>query len=578
MRYTEFKLNEGFKEVQQKFSQEADPTEVASAFDVFKKLVNANRISGQERNIDWWGKQGWSAFAEYVTAIDERPSSSEQDKRTKKGESHVLEDSSQWLIVVPLDKDASCFHGKKSDWCTTKPTRSYFEQYFRDSSITLIYFFRQSDGAMWAMAVSPNKRTEYFDQQDESLSSAQFNKQTGLNSNKYIEMVGGKTEVGQKATASRDDMKATLQNLQDYIRKLRRMGSPRRSAKIETMMLAVKDETSIEEYFYILHEVNGPVEVDQQIQTLVATSAASAIKFLKGVTVKTVKIMEKDLPPNQSMSNMLHPTEQALAYIATRGALASAYARRIIKGPWPEGEAAIAEDGLGAAIYALDVINKDKERPVRWPEGEAAIAQHSNGSLIYARDVLNKAWPPGEAAIAADADTALNYARNIIKGAWPPGEDAIAQDPSASSRYAIEVLNKGKNKPDRWPPGEAAIATKSFASYQYARLVIQGRWKPGEDAIALDGYDAAMYAAEVLGQAWPAGEAAIAQDAAGAVIYARDVIEDEWPPGEDAIAADADAAYEYATEVLDDQFLDGEDAIHTNARLWSQYRRRFGIG
>jgi len=577
MRYTEFKLTEGFKEVQQKFSQEADPTEVASAFDVFKKLVNANRISGQERNIDWWGKQGWSAFAEYVTAIDERPSSSEQDKRTKKGESHVLEDSSQWLIVVPLDKDASCFHGKKSDWCTTKPTRSHFEQYFRDSSITLIYFFRQSDGAMWAMAVSPNKRSEYFDQQDESLSSAQFNKQTGLNSNKYIEMVGGKTEVGQKATASRGVMKATLQNLQDYIRKLRRMGIPRRSAKIETMMLAVKDETSIEEYFYILHEVDGPVEVDQQIQTLVATSAASAIKFLKGVTVKTVKIMEKDLPPNQSMSNMLHPTEQALAYIATRGALASAYARRIIKGPWPEGEDAIAEDGLGAAIYALDVINKDKERPVRWPEGEAAIAQHSNGSLIYARDVLNKAWPPGEAAIAADADTALNYARNIIKGAWPPGEDAIAQDPSASSRYANEVLNKGKNKPDRWPPGEAAIATKSFASYQYARLVIQGRWKPGEDAIALDGYDAAMYAAEVLGQAWPAGEAAIAQDAAGAVIYARDVIEDEWTPGEDAIAADADAAYEYATEVLDDQFLDGEDAISTNTRLWTQYRRRFGI-
>ena len=58
MRYNEFKLTEGYKEVQQKFSQEADPTKVATAFDVFKKLVSANRISGQERNIDWWGNQG----------------------------------------------------------------------------------------------------------------------------------------------------------------------------------------------------------------------------------------------------------------------------------------------------------------------------------------------------------------------------------------------------------------------------------------------------------------------------------------------------------------------------------------
>jgi len=578
MRYTEFKLNEGFKEVQQKFSQEADPTEVASAFDVFKKLVNANRISGQERNIDWWGKQGWSAFAEYVTAIDERPSSSEQDKRTKKGESHVLEDSSQWLIVVPLDKDASCFHGKKSDWCTTKPTRSHFEQYFRDSSITLIYFFRQLDGAMWAMAVSPNKRSEYFDQQDESLSSAQFNKQTGLNSNKYIEMVGGKTEVGQKATASRDVMKADLKTLQGYIGKLRRMGSPRRSAKIETLMLVVKDPTSIEEYFYILHEVDGPVEVDQQVQTLVANSAEDAIKYLQNVSVKTVKVLERNLPPNQSMSNMLHPTEQALAYIASKGALAAAYARRIIKGPWPEAEAAIAEDGLGAAIYALDVINKDKEQPVRWPPGEAAIAQSPRGSLIYARDVLNKPWPPGEAAIAKDAETSLEYAREIIKGKWPAGEETIAQDPSTSSRYAIEVLNQGKNKKERWLPGEDAIATESFAAYQYARMVIRGRWKPGEDAIALDGYNAAMYATEILEREWPAAESVISQDAYGALVYARGIIEGEWPEGEAAMATLSDAAYEYAIDVLEDQFLEGEDAIRADTFLWPKYKRRFGIG
>jgi len=577
MRYTEFKLNEGFKEVQIKFSQEADPTEVASAFDVFKKLVSANRISGNERNIDWWSKQGWPAFIEYVTAIDERPSSSEQDSRKNKGNSYVLEETAEWLIVVPLDKDASCFHGKKSDWCTTKPTQGHFEDYFRNSSITLIYFFRQSDGAMWAMAVYPDKRVEYFDQSDKSLSSVQFDKQTGLSSKKYIQLVGGKTEVGQKATTSREVMKASLRNLQDYIRKLGRMGTPRRSAKIETMLLKVKDETSIEEYFYILHEVNGPVEADQQLQTLVANSATSAIKYLQSVSVKTVKVLERNLPPGQAMANMLHPTKEALAYITNRGLLASAYARRIIKGPWPEGEAAIAEDGLGAATYALDIINKDKERPVRWPPGEAAIATNANASIIYARDVLEKAWPPGEAAIAKDAETSLEYARKIIKGEWPPGEDVIAQDGSAASRYVIEVLNRGKNKKVRWPEAEDAIATESFASYQYARMVIGGRWKPGEAAIALDGYNAAMYATEILEREWPVAESVISQDAYGALVYARGIIEGEWPEGEAAIATLSDAAYEYATDVLDDQFLEGEAAIRADKFLWPKYKRRFDI-
>jgi hypothetical protein len=395
MRYNEFKLTEGYKEVQQKFSQEADPTKVAAAFDVFKKLVSANRISGQERNIDWWGKQGWSAFAEYVTAIDERPSSSEQKSRKNKGTSHVLEESAKWLIVVPLDKDSSCFHGKKSDWCVTKSTQNNFEGYFRDDGVTLIFFFRQSDGAMWAMSVYPNKRAEYFDQKNETLSVEEFNQQTGLDSNKYAELVGGETEVGQAAAANREVMKDELKTLQDYIKKLEQMSEPRRSAKIETMLLKVKDEKLIKKYLVILHQSNGPVELDQQLQTLVATNGARSIKYLKGVTAKTIKQLEhlaqdedededEDRSAYEIFGDLQDLTKEALAYIASKSYLSLAYALHVVDGPWPPGEAAIAKDPDISLEYAQNVIGG------RFPAGEPAMASDENIKRLYKLTILDQ--------------------------------------------------------------------------------------------------------------------------------------------------------------------------------------------
>jgi len=570
MRYNEFKLNEGFKEVQLKFSQEADPTKVASAFDTFKRLVSANRISGQERNIDWWGKQGWAAFIEYVTAIDERPSEAEQKSRTKKGNSHVIEETAEWLIVVPLDKDASCFHGKKSDWCTTKPTQAHFESYFRDYGVTLIYFFRQSDGAMWAMAVYPHandddQKAEYFDQQDNSLEAEDFEEQTELDSEKYIELVGGKTDVGQKATVNRDIMKTDFNTLTGYIKKLEQMSKPRRSAKIETLLLKVKDPTLIGDYLRTLYNYSGPVEVDQQVQSLVANSATSAIKFLNNVTVKTVKILGRQKELRYTMKHLLHPSKEALEYIANTGRLAVAYARYVIEGQWPPGEAAIITDAQSAFNYTREVINKGDfwGEQVRWPPGEAAIAQDAKTAYMYADQIIKGPWPPGEAAIITDAQSAFNYARYVIdKGKlnndrvrWPPGEAAIASDAETAYRYAREVI-KG-----RFPPGEAVIASDVDTSYKYVVGIIKGPWPPGEAAIAEDAETAYKYAREVIEGKWPAGEAAIAKKSNTAYLYARYIIKGPWPPGEAAIATESTAAYAYARDVIKGKWPPGEAAI-----------------
>jgi len=156
MRYTELKLVEGYKEVTQKFAQEAEAEQVKKAIDQYRELVNRNQVQGNERNIDWWGKQGWERFRTFVNAKSQQQSITQQKKRKNTGRSHTLAENDRWLIVVPLDKDASCFHGKGTDWCTTKPDHDYFHVYFLNSSATLIYFLQKQTGAKWAASVHPD--------------------------------------------------------------------------------------------------------------------------------------------------------------------------------------------------------------------------------------------------------------------------------------------------------------------------------------------------------------------------------------------------------------------------------------
>ncbi len=66
----------------------------------------------------------------------------------------------------------------------------------------------------------------------------------------------------------------------------------------------------------------------------------------------------------------------------------------------------------------------------RFPEGEAAIATNPIASYKYATEVIKGRFPEGEDTIAtspAHAWYAVNYALNVIKGRWPEAEKAIAR-------------------------------------------------------------------------------------------------------------------------------------------------------
>jgi hypothetical protein len=290
MRYRDFRLAEGYKEVTQKFSQSADPEAVKKTVNQFRDLVNRNQVQGNERNIDWWGKQGWDRFQQFVDVKSQQQSQTQQKKRANQGESHTIDETPEWLIVVPLDKDASCFHGKDTDWCTTKPTANYFHQYFRDSAITLIYFLQKQTGRKWAIAVRDDGEAEFFDQQDQHLDQEDFDRQTKLQSQVYIDHVAPGTEVDSKASAARDKMSNEQQKLEKLIRNYGKLDSGENDLQIETLLLRVKDPGLLRQYLkHLTDRGRVKAELDQNMQTLIANSAPDKIYTIGNITDKTVR-------------------------------------------------------------------------------------------------------------------------------------------------------------------------------------------------------------------------------------------------------------------------------------------------
>lgn len=317
MRFLEFRIIEGYKEVTQKFAQEADPNQVADVIAKYKDLVNRNQVQGNERNIDWWGKQSWPQFQKFVDAKSQQQSGTQQKKRADQGKSHTIDETPEWLIVVPLDKSASCFHGKDTDWCTTKPTANHFEQYFRDNNVTLIYFLQKQTGRKWAIAVNDSSWPDYFDQQDRPLDQEEFDNQTELRSQKYIDMVSDGTDVSRKATDARAEMTKDKAQLEDLIDR-HESNSRENDPQIETLLLKVKDARLLVRYLKSLTDGGSTyAQLDQNMQNLIANIAPQRMYNIGNITDKTRRTALKLDPRN--IRYMPNPSLEMVKYSIAQG-------------------------------------------------------------------------------------------------------------------------------------------------------------------------------------------------------------------------------------------------------------------
>ena len=75
-------IKEGYKEAQSEFSAVIEPAKALELINQYKVLCQRNQVVGQERNIDYWRKQGVDAFAKFVQQNLTIPSKTEI-KRSK---------------------------------------------------------------------------------------------------------------------------------------------------------------------------------------------------------------------------------------------------------------------------------------------------------------------------------------------------------------------------------------------------------------------------------------------------------------------------------------------------------------
>ena len=276
-------INEGYKEAQSEFGAVIDPAKALELINQYKVLCQRNQVVGQERNIDYWRKQGVGAFARFVQQKLLTPSKTEI-KRSKIPGKHIdLVDNSEWQIVIPLDKESSCFHGKNSDWCTTKPNANYFEKYFYDNSVTLIYLLKKQTSNMWAIAChTKTDQIEMFDQQDKSLNAEEFKNQTGINPQEIRDLALSETHAT-PIQGSRDAYQESYNRAKRLISDMEWDSEP--SPEIEKELEFNKHEALMMGYFNKIED-DGKNSVSDRIKLLAVSKDGTNIRHFENPSEK----------------------------------------------------------------------------------------------------------------------------------------------------------------------------------------------------------------------------------------------------------------------------------------------------
>ena len=136
-----------------------DLTEVCNVLKTFMRLrgrlPDTASIDGETRNPRKLGSHMtleslWLAVAPLVEQerLAKQTSPNEQDDVEKKcalAESRVLLRSERMIIVVPMTKEASCWWGRGTQWCTAAGSNNFFNEYHRIAPLIIICLRKNGD-------------------------------------------------------------------------------------------------------------------------------------------------------------------------------------------------------------------------------------------------------------------------------------------------------------------------------------------------------------------------------------------------------------------------------------------------
>ena len=394
-------LDEDYKTTASKFiSSGVDKPQVDVYIDKFKALSNKQKLSGDEKNIDTWAKKVFSEFSDFVYAKEDELAVVAKKKAEKiaqkKDQGHSIDittpeqRSAGWNIIIPLDKEASCYHGTGTDWCVSKREHDYFNEYFHDNNVNLIFCLNDKK-EKWAIAIPTDGdivefhyNVKFFDEKDNNILQYDFEKQTGLKF--FADIVDNYKHI----------------YISQYLEKIRE-SSPNALFRKFTNRSRFENTITADEYkqdiashkivqdYLLKHPWNPDLRIANILKYELVLPAG--IPFMGGIdymfshidrfiiyvlddTILSAKVIRFIKP--YILSTKYKKAVESELVKSDDITLIMKYIEDISEEPFPEAEPIIAQYGSAAFYYATEILK------ARFPAGEREINRTSYYSNGYA--------------------------------------------------------------------------------------------------------------------------------------------------------------------------------------------------
>ena len=101
---------------------------------------------------------------------------SEEERRIKANEAKRVYESPEWLVIVPLTREAACLYGKGTQWCTAAETSDNYFDYYNDQGPLYININRR-DGSKYQIHFETRS---FMDARDEETDAEEAGFSDGL--------------------------------------------------------------------------------------------------------------------------------------------------------------------------------------------------------------------------------------------------------------------------------------------------------------------------------------------------------------------------------------------------------------
>jgi len=307
MRFHEI-IKEGYKEVKVKFSKDATSENIQDYFEKFRDLVNRDQVTGDQKNIDWWGRQGWNEFKKFVDEKSAQKTMKQLKRSKMQGDFYVIQDDDEWLVIVPLNKDASCYFGKNSKWCVAKRFNTHFEEYFYESQIALVYFIKKKTNQKWAMAdYLKNDKADYYDVNDDTISEDEFLTQTGLKSS-LLDEIDDSVRFGEVNKLILDAIDKYGEKAEKLYHAIELLDTNEQSDKIEYKLIELGDVALIEKYLELFDDHSA--KFSNTFTKYILNASETTIRYIANPSLEMqMKVIESN-PSNFTYIKNPHPQVQ----------------------------------------------------------------------------------------------------------------------------------------------------------------------------------------------------------------------------------------------------------------------------